>query len=63
MTATAKSERKKPKPEYVEGPKALRNFTDTMTKLFRVPKSEIQEAASTSPHASTVRHKTKKAEG
>ena len=45
MTVKENSAREKLKPEFIEGPKALRNFTETMKKLFRVPKSEIQETS------------------
>jgi hypothetical protein len=29
------------KPEYHEGPKALENFNDLATKLFRAPKTVV----------------------
>jgi hypothetical protein len=56
MTVKAKPEERRRPTEFVEGPKALRNFTETMRGLFRVRKADIQE----SPDP-THRRKTKKA--
>jgi hypothetical protein len=45
------------KPEYIEGPKALENFKQTMTALFRAPKPNPRRQ----PRAASLR-KTKKAD-
>ena len=37
------------KHEYHEGPKALEKFNETITKLFRVPKSTVKQAAKPEP--------------
>jgi hypothetical protein len=52
------------KHEYHEGPKALEKFNETVTKLFRVPKSSVKspakpaKKAAKSQKASTVRGDT-----
>jgi hypothetical protein len=56
MTVKTKPVERRSPTEFVEGEKALRNFTDTMRGLFRVRKADIEE----SPR-STHRRKTKKA--
>jgi hypothetical protein len=43
--------------QFEEGQPALDKFKRTMTALFRVPKSEVQDAA----HKPTTRLKTRKA--
>jgi len=43
--------------QFEEGQSALDNFKRTMTALFRVPKSEVQN----SPHKPITRQQTRKA--
>jgi hypothetical protein len=37
------------KPEYYEGPKAAANFENTLTTLFRAPKTIIKEPVNPPP--------------
>ncbi len=49
MTVKTKPAERISQAEFVEGDKALRNFTETMKGLFRVRKAEIQDSSKSTP--------------